>query len=345
MSLRNFEFLEKIGDGAYSTVWKVKRYSDQAVYALKKVRISKLSDKEKRNALNEVKILSTVNSPYVISYKEAFFDDDSDSLCIVMEFASGGDLYQRVRQGRPLSEDFIWQVIVSIAQGLKSLHDLSIMHRDLKTANVFLFKDSQIKIGDMNVAKVMQDGMLNTQTGTPYYASPEVWRDAPYNTQSDIWSFGCVIYETAALAPPFKAEDMQSLFRLVIKGEYKEIPGNYSDELRSIIGMMLQVNPRHRPSCDQVLRMPVVNRHTSSWKYKTFSNKGYSRDFSEIKEKMSNKTHRSNYRERINFEEVQKGMHRRGFSSDVPAVKLPFIYKPQSFKASIKKPLYPSWWG
>ncbi len=89
---------------------------------------------------------------------------------------------------------------------------MNIAHRDLKvkyiltqSANVFLFKSGKVKIGDMNVSKVIKNNLCLTQTGTPYYASPEVWRDIPYNTKSDVWSLGCLIYEMAALHPPFLA--------------------------------------------------------------------------------------------------------------------------------------------
>lgn len=67
--------------------------------------------------------------------------------------------------------------------GIKALHDLKILHRDLKSANVFLFKDGTVKIGDMNVSKIAKKGLLHTQTGTPYYASPEVWNDSPYDAK------------------------------------------------------------------------------------------------------------------------------------------------------------------
>lgn len=65
--------------------------------------------------------------------------------------------------------------------GIKALHDLKVLHRDLKSANVFLFKDGTAKIGDMNVSKIAKQGLLRTQTGTPYYASPEVWNDTAYD--------------------------------------------------------------------------------------------------------------------------------------------------------------------
>ena len=89
--------------------------------------------------------------------------------------------------------------------GLKALHDKNIIHRDIKCANVFLTKDGMVKLGDLNVSKIAKAGILKTQTGTPYYASPEVWKDRPYDNKSDIWSLGCVLYEMAALLPPFRA--------------------------------------------------------------------------------------------------------------------------------------------
>jgi NIMA (never in mitosis gene a)-related kinase len=82
------------------------------------------------------------------------------------------------------------------------LHDLKIVHRDIKCANLFLTKEGILKLGDLNVSKVAK-GMLSTQTGTPYYASPEVWQDRPYDLKSDIWSVGCVLFEMCTLQPPF----------------------------------------------------------------------------------------------------------------------------------------------
>jgi NIMA (never in mitosis gene a)-related kinase len=119
---------------------------------------------------------------------------------------------------------------------------------------VFLIKNGAAKLGDLNVSKIAKKGMLYTQTGTPYYASPEVWKDCPYDTKSDIWSLGCVLYEAAALRPPFKAQSMEAFNTRVQKGIYPKIPSIYSEEFSEMLKMLLQVNPELRPSCDEILK-------------------------------------------------------------------------------------------
>jgi len=96
--------------------------------------------------------------------------------------------------------------------------------------------------------------MSYTQTGTPYYASPEIWQDKPYDTKSDVWSLGCVLYEMCALVPPFRADDMQGLFKRVMKGAPPKIPHVYSHDLANMTTKLLQVNPKNRPSCGKELR-------------------------------------------------------------------------------------------
>lgn len=111
---------------------------------------------------------------------------------------------------------------------------------------------SVVKLGDMNVSKLAKKGLLYTQTGTPYYASPEVWKDQPYDHKSDIWSLGCVIYEMSTLKPPFRAEDKEGLFKKVLQGEFKPVPEFYSSDLAEVIKIMLQVNPTKRPDCSRI---------------------------------------------------------------------------------------------
>lgn len=181
-----------------------------------------------------------------------------------MEYANNGDLFQRITKHQKeqtyIKEEDIWRIFIQVVKGLRALHDVDIFHRDLKSANVFLNKDGSAKLGDMNVSKVAKKGLLYTQTGTPYYASPEVWRDQPYDMKSDIWSLGCVLYESVTLKPPFRADDMAGLYRKVLKGVYSKIPDHFSAELAGVIKALVQVQASSRPSCDEILQMPAVKK-------------------------------------------------------------------------------------
>ena len=266
----DFQIISKLGEGAYSTVFKVKRIIDNQIYALKKVKLLNLSEKEKENSLNEVRILASVKSNFVVSYKEAFFDEKDNTLCIVMEFADRGDLYQQIvahkKTAKFFEESDIWRIFIQLVKGLKALHDLKILHRDMKSANVFLFSNGCAKLGDLNVSKVARRGLGYTQTGTPYYASPEVWKDKPYDHKSDVWSLGCVLYEMITLRPPFRAKDMEGLFNKVCKGQFSRIPDRFSDDLFKIVQYLLQVNSIQRPSCEQILQHPIVLKRIEYFK-------------------------------------------------------------------------------
>ena len=260
--MHNFELISKLGEGSYSTVYKVRRKADLKMYALKKVKLKNLSEKEKQNALNEIRILASIKSDHIISYKEAFIEEKDKILCLVMEFANKGDLFQKITYYKQMQKSFeeveIWNIFIQILKGLKCLHDLKILHRDLKSANIFLFNNNLAKIGDLNVSKVTKTGIGNTQTGTPFYASPEVWNDESYTSKSDIWSLGCVIYEMITFNPPFKAESMDGLYHKIMKGKYQKIPDKYSKDLNEILKLLLRVDPKERPSCDELLKNKII---------------------------------------------------------------------------------------
>lgn len=133
-----------------------------------------------------------------------------------MEIADGGDLDKKITQAKTIKsfvkEEKIWYIFRQLVDGLIALHKNKIVHRDIKCANVFLSNDGGVKLGDLNVSKVAKHGIMQTQTGTPYYCPPEVWKDQPYNSKCDIWSLGCVIYELTSLKPPFLAKNMKELY-------------------------------------------------------------------------------------------------------------------------------------
>ena len=247
MSLSDFEIIKTLGKGAFGMVCLVKRKFDGKTYAMKRIKIAQLSNKEKENSLNEIRILASLSHKNIIGYKDAFFDQKSKTLNIVMEFPNDGDISTKIKynlkNGLIFREDIIWHYLIQIIEGLNFLHDKKIIHRDLKSANIFLMKDNTIKIGDLNVSKINKLGMAYTQTGTPYYASPEIWLDKPYDYKSDIWSLGCILYELCMLKPPFRGTSLKNLCINIQKGIYNPIPNFYSEDLKNIIGKMLQREP------------------------------------------------------------------------------------------------------
>ena len=138
------------------------------------------------------------------------------------------------------------------------MHDNKIMHRDLKCANLFLMKTGLLKLGDLNVSKIAKLGIAQTQTGTPYYISPEVWEEKPYDYKCDIWSVGCIIYEMCTLRPPFRGTSLKELYRNIKNGYYIPISNYYSKDMKDLISMMLVVDSHKRASADDLLNSNIV---------------------------------------------------------------------------------------
>lgn len=268
MSIKDFDILNELGKGTFGSVYKVKRKKDNEIYALKKVYMNKLKQKEKDNSLNEVRILASINHPNVIAYKDAFYDNEISALCVIMEHADGGDLEKKIelkiKTKKYFSEEEILKFCIQITEGLKALHENKIMHRDIKAANIFMLSDQTIKIGDLNVSKVLKNSLLNTQTGTPYYASPEVWSNKHYDYKSDMWSLGCLIYELATLKAPFRGNSIKEVYDKVMKGVYDPIPNIYSKKLYDIISSLLMLNPILRPNCEQLIEKINNNSYANN---------------------------------------------------------------------------------
>jgi NIMA (never in mitosis gene a)-related kinase len=173
--------------------------------------------------------------------------------------------------------------------GIKELHDRNIIHRDLKSANIFLMKDGICKLGDLNVSKVAKTGLLKTQTGTPYFASPEVWSGKEYGLKSDIWSLGCILYQMATLKMPFQGNNFKEVYNNVSKCKYQPLPNIYSKELDSIIKKLLQIDPEKRPTCQEILKDPIIIE-----KSKYFFNINLNKAFNDAENNGNNKNDDNN---------------------------------------------------
>lgn len=122
-------------------------------------------------------------------------------------------------------------------------------------------------MGDLNVAKVAKNNFAKTQIGTPYYLAPEIWKNNLYDFRCDIFSLGVVIYEMAALRVPFEASTIQELQRKICQGFIQRIPSRYSDDLYEVIKSMMNVNPRLRPTTEELIQNSFIRRKMSEFGY------------------------------------------------------------------------------
>ncbi|KAL0212145.1 hypothetical protein RCL1_005771 [Eukaryota sp. TZLM3-RCL] len=262
MSLKEYRLGQFLGKGSFGTVYKAVRIADSREYALKTLDIQSMSQKEREDAVNECRILASVSHPNIIAYKHAFIENDK--LAIVTDLATSGDLLGLIKKFKSrrqfFSEDTVWSFFIQICLGLKALHDRNILHRDLKSANIFLDGEHVVKIGDLGVAKLLktEDQLAKTSIGTPYYLSPEIWRNRPYNSKSDVWSLGCLLYEMITFRHPFTANDIRSLSNRVLAGKYEAISPRFSKDLRDVVDSMIIVDPHRRPTIDELLQHPAV---------------------------------------------------------------------------------------
>jgi serine/threonine protein kinase len=147
--------------------------------------------------LLQVRVLAKMNHPHVIKYLGSF--REGAVLNIVTELAESGSLYDMIKKRKgtssTLPEPQIWKYFVQTALALQHIHSHRILHRDVKTMNIFLTRGDDVKVGDLGVARVLSDtmDMANTMVGTPYYLSPELCEGKPYNDKSDVWSLGKVL--------------------------------------------------------------------------------------------------------------------------------------------------------
>ena len=199
-----------MGVGSFGTAYLVECQSNGSLAVIKQIDIAQMSEEERRETLNEAKILEVLSHPNIVRFREVY-KTKKGKLCIVMDYADGGDLQSKVKErfnkkdksGRMdyMTEDELLNYFVQIALAMKHCHDKKILHRDLKSQNIFITKKGMVKLGDFGIARVLSNTRSKAKTvvGTPYYLSPEIIKSESYSFKSDIWSLGVLLYEMAAL--------------------------------------------------------------------------------------------------------------------------------------------------
>ncbi|XP_054058151.1 serine/threonine-protein kinase Nek1 isoform X4 [Rissa tridactyla] len=259
--------VRKIGEGSFGKAILVKAKENGQQYVIKEINISKMSNKEREESRREVAVLANMKHPNIVLYRESF--EENGCLYIVMDYCEGGDLFKKInaQKGILFSEDQILDWFVQICLALKHIHDRKILHRDIKSQNIFLTKDGTIQLGDFGIARVLNSTaeLARTCIGTPYYLSPEICQNKPYNNKSDIWALGCVLYEMCTLKHAFEAGNMKNLVLKIISGPFPPVSVHYSYDLRNLLSQLFKRNPRNRPSINSILEKNFIAKRVEKF--------------------------------------------------------------------------------
>ncbi|KAH8337627.1 hypothetical protein KR074_000850 [Drosophila pseudoananassae] len=271
--LANYEKVRVVGQGSFGIAILYRRKSDGHQIVFKQINLSELTPPGRDLAMNEVDVFSKLHHPNIVSYLGSFIKDNT--LLIEMEYADGGTLAHIIaeRQGKVhFPERYIIAVFEQISSAINYMHSENILHRDLKTANVFLNRRGIVKIGDFGISKIMNTKIhAQTVLGTPYYFSPEMCEGKEYDNKSDIWALGCILGEMCCLKKTFAASNLSELVTKIMAGNYTPVPSGYTSGLRSLMSNLLQVEAARRPTASEVLVywIPLIFRSLGK-------NKGYS---------------------------------------------------------------------
>ncbi|GKT32489.1 Kinase, NEK [Aduncisulcus paluster] len=273
-----YEILQSLGSGTYGTVYKVEstdKSKRNKTFACKEIDYGKMNDKEKELLVSEVNILRELDHLHIVHYVDRYIEKEKTKLYIIMEFCGGGDLAQYIKNHRAkrqyVKEDRIWNIFVQILMALYECHHhkpKKVLHRDLKPGNIMLDEDGKIKIADFGLARTLgQESLAKTTVGTPLYMAPEQIGKAAYDEKCDVWALGCVLYELAALSPPFTAKTTDSLHAKIRLGKYPPLSDKvYSRSLMAIIDKMLCKSPQRRPTIGDLLRDAAVQPYYREYK-------------------------------------------------------------------------------
>uniref|UniRef100_A0A6B2LC64 Protein kinase domain-containing protein n=1 Tax=Arcella intermedia TaxID=1963864 RepID=A0A6B2LC64_9EUKA len=230
------------------------------VFAIKIIEKNQ-AEEELQLLQREIDIMQKLDHKNIISLEEVF--DEKDTIYLVMELVSGGELFDQIVSRGTYSEADAANIIRQILEAVDYMHANGIAHRDLKPENLLCSGDQNntIKVTDFGLSKDFGSASLRTSCGTPDYVAPEVLKGNPYDNSVDIWSIGVITYILLCGFPPFYGNTDQQIFEKILKVDY-DFPSpdwdNISAEAKQFIKTILVGEPGKRPSASEALEHPWI---------------------------------------------------------------------------------------
>lgn len=253
LSLRHFQLLRSVGRGAFGKVRIVQKRDDKKLYALKYINKEKcIKMKAVHNIIQERKLLEEIKNNFVVNLQYAFQDDEN--MFMVLDLMLGGDLRYRLDRNGPISEECVKFYVAELALALEYLHQLRIVHRDIKPDNLLLDEHGHIHLTDFNVAvRVKPDRLLTAAAGTRAYMAPEILSQKTektgYFTSVDWWSLGIVAFECLFGHRPFRGKTTEELCNSIKSEPLVIPPGKVSPDCASCIQGLLERDISKRLGC------------------------------------------------------------------------------------------------
>ena len=257
-TIEDYAVGQTLGFGAYAVVKLSTNLNTCEKFALKTYeKVKLLEPQRKKNLISEIKVLKALNHPNIIKIKEAI--DSPRQIHIVMEYAGGCSLWSflRKRANRMLPESLARKYFSQIVSGMSYCHSQGVIHRDLKLENILLDCNNLIKIIYFGFATFVRSPEYSKLfCGTPSYMAPEiVGKRENSGAPADVWALGVLLFVMLTGSYPFKSSSDRELYRMILKGKF-DVPLGMSSAAKNLIRKILQVEPRKRPTCQQILKDP-----------------------------------------------------------------------------------------
>ena len=272
-SYREYEQRFAIGRGQFGVVFLLQHATTHHKVVDKRVGLAGLTPKQRAETDREISLLKSLRHHGIVQYLASWLGGDggtdgSETLHIIMEYCGGGSLAEAIESqqqmgGAPFAPNRVRRWLKQLAAALAHVHSQRVIHRDVKTANIFLTEgDDSVKLGDFGISRLLssQTELAATCVGTPYYLSPELISGQGYDGRTDVWSLGVIAHECVALSRPFSGENISQLAMAVVREPPAPLPPTAPQDIAELVAACLQKEAGLRPTAARLLASPPMAR-------------------------------------------------------------------------------------